>query len=450
MKSLIKLIFLIGLIGSALFAVTAFAANFADTPSTHKNAFAIQTLKESGIVNGYSDGNFQPDKHVSRAEALAIVLKATGIIVQKISQKIPFTDVTENMWFFPMVQKGFAMEKLKGYEDKTFRPNNPLTLPEALALTLSFFNISTKGITIESPLYSGFDTEAWYAKYASYAKDQNLIEPDEKGFVDTKKGLTRGEFVEMIYRMRNAQQTKKPFDITSGWIVISHPENFWKLKHPADWEIFKGLRNSVIWKRDNAHGQVFFTRIFPETARISLSVQDNPNNFLVGTYFANMKIIYQKAYPKEKVRFTELTLSGKPALKISIPARRIIDLMIGLPTKQFLIMYGEYGEAHLGLWYEKQLESIMMSYEYVEKPPVPPLPPLADRMGTLREQILIEGKWNEIAQLFPDKKVIHTDAIGIGTGPIDYYYSKEANHTIKLERNSKTILNIREGETSGF
>lgn len=451
MHSRLKLLIIFGLIGSTLFAVPmSMAANFSDVPAAHKNAIAIQTIKDAGIVSGYGDSSFKPDKPVSRAEALAIVLKAVGIATQKSSQKIPFTDVTENMWFFPMIQKGFAMGKLKGYEDKTFRPQNPVTLPEALALTLSFFNIATKGITATSPIYSGFENEAWYAKYAEYAKDQNLIEPDEKGLVDAKKGLTRGEFAEIIYRMRKVEQTKKPFDITSNWIMTEHLENFWKLSHPPDWEIFKGLRNSVIWKRDIEHGQVFFTRILPASARLSISVQDNPNNLSVATYFANMKNTYQKAYPKEKPNFSELTVSGKPTLKISIPSRRIIDLTIALPNRQFLIMYGEYGEAPIGVWYFKQLEEMMMSYEYVEKPPVPPLPPLADRMSTLREQILIEGQWNEIAPLFPDKKLIHTDAIGIGTGPVDYYYSKEANHTIKLERNSKTILNIKEGETSGF
>jgi hypothetical protein len=71
-------------------------------------------------------------------------------------------------------------------------------------------------------------------------------------------------------------------------------------------------------------------------------------------------------------------------------------------------------------------------------------------MEKLRENILIKGKWNEIAPSFPDKRLIHTDAIGIGTGPVDYYYSAEANHTIKLERSSETILNAREGENFNF
>jgi len=117
------------------------------------------------------------------------------------------------------------------------------------------------------------------------------------------------------------------------------------------------------------------------------------------------------------------------------------------------MMYGDYGEAPIGEWFKKYIDAIILSYQYVERPPAPPPPPpipLEQRMETLRENILVADKWKEIAPLFPDKKLIHTDAIGIGTGPVDYYSSMEANHTIKLERNSGTILNIREGETNAF
>ena len=102
---------------------------------------------------------------------------------------------------------------------------------------------------------------------------------------------------------------------------------------------------------------------------------------------------------------------------------------------------------------KKQIDAMILSYQYVERPPGPPPPPpipLEERMETLRENILVADKWKDIVPLFPDKKLINTDAIGIGTGPMDYYYSAEANHTIKLERNSGTVLNIREGETSEF
>lgn len=436
----------------SLFVPSAvFGANFVDVLETHKHAFAIQTLKDAGMVSGYADGTFKPDQTVSRAEAVAIILKATGITATKTSAKLPFTDVPEDAWYFPMIQKGVSMEKLKGYSDKTFRPDNPVTLPEALALTISFYRVGVKKVDVAEVIYDGLDEKAWYAKQAQFAKNKNLIEPDENGRVDPAKALTRGALAELIYRMRIFEQTQRPFDITSGWIETEHLDNFWKIKHPADWEVFQGQKNSVIWKR--AGVQVFFTRLWPKSARLSISLVENPENLTGGQYFTKLKDAYLKAYPELKVIFVETMLGGKPALRISVHDQHIIDAAISLPNKNFLMMYGEYGEAPIGEWFKKYIDAMILSYQYVERPPAPPPPPpipLEQRMETLRENILVADQWKEIAPLFPDKKLIHTDAIGIGTGPVDYYSSAEANHTIKLERNSGTILNIREGETSAF
>lgn len=439
-----------------LLPLCASAADFSDVSQTHKNVFAIKTLKDAGLVSGYPDGTFKPDKSVSRAEAAAMILKAAGITTAKTAQKIPFTDVPEDAWFFAIIQKGVEMKILKGYEDKTFRPANPVTLPEAIALTLSFFKINTRKLPVDALIYGGLQSDEWYSKPLQYAKNQNLAEPDENGSLNPAASLTRGQLAEIIYRMRTAQQTKKPFDITSGWVTTEYKENFWKLRHPSDWEIFKGQKNSVIWKRDPVAGtstHIFFTRVWPASARISISAADNPENLTAAQYFAKLKTAYSKSYkPPRKPIYTETALSGKPTLKIQIPQRRIADAAIALPNNNFLMIYGEAGEADIGEFLKKQIELAIDSYEYVEKPPEPPKPviPLAERLSTLRENILIKEKWNELKDLFPDKKLINTDAIGIGTGPVDYYFSAEANQTIKLERESGTVLNVKEGKTETF
>lgn len=447
-------IFFCALILSFLTMPEALAASFPDVSDAHKNAKAIQSLKDAGIIAGYGDGNFKPDKEISRAETAAIILKSAGITVQKTAAKLPFSDVPEDAWFLPVIQKGVALGKLKGYEDKTFRPNNAVTLPEAVALTLSFLDIPIKKIPVESVIYEGLDVKDWYAKQMQYAKNFNLIEPDEKGFVDPAKKLTRGQVAEIIYRMKIVKQTVKPFDITENWIWTDHIDNFWKIKHPADWEIFKGTKNSVIWKRDPVIGiyQAFFARIWPRSAQISISILENTENLTPAQYFSKLQNIYNESYKPLKPAFLQTTLSGKNAMKIAVPERRILDLAIYLPEKGFLVMHGAYGEAATGEFFKKQLELIELSYQFIEKPPEPPKPviPLETRLETLLENILIAGKWGDIKDLFPDKKLISTDAIGIGTGPVDYYYSKEANRTVKLERNSGTVLNVKEGETTAF
>lgn len=429
---------------------SAFAAGFSDVPPTHKNSFAISALKDAGIISGYGDGTFQPDKKISRAEAAAIILKATGVTATKTAKKLPFTDVPEDAWFFAVIQKGVEMGKLTGYEDKTFRPNNPVTLPEAITLTLAFYKIDVRKLAVDPLIYDGLKSDEWYSKPVQYAKNQMLIEPDVNGKINATTPLTRADLAEIIFRMRAAQETKKPFDITSGWKTTEYKENFWKIKHPADWEIFQGQKNSAIYKKSPV--QAFFTRVWPTGARVSISVVDNAENLSAAQYFERLKAAYTKDYAPAKPIFTDLIMSNNSALKIEVPSSRIVDVALRLPSTNFLMIYGEAGSAPIGEFLKKQVERVVMSYEYVEKPPEPvkPVLPLEQRLETVRENILVEQKWKDVSPLFPDKKLIKTDAIGIGTGPVDYYFTAEANLTIKLERTSGTILNTKDGSTDGF
>ncbi|MFA6521172.1 MAG: S-layer homology domain-containing protein [Candidatus Gracilibacteria bacterium] len=425
------------------------AANFSDVPANHANVEAIQVLKDAGLVSGYPDGTFKPDNLITRAEASAIILKAAGITAVKSENKLPFTDVAGDAWFYSVLQTGYEMGKLKGYEDKTFKPANPITLPEANVIALSFFKISTKNISVEPVIYSGLDTKEWYAKAMQYAKNQNIIIPDSSGVVDATKTMTRAQVAELIYRLRTATTSGKPFDITKGWIETEYKENFWKLKYPANWEFFKGQTNSVLWMR--AKHQPFFTRIWPSSAQISISVEANADSLSAIQYFAETKELYKKEYADKAIP-KEFLIGDKSALKVSNRERGTIDLYIYLPNKNVLVFYGEYGAAPIGEFLKKQIEEVYASYQYTEKPPEVPKPviPLEERMATLRENILIADKWKDLAPLFPDKKLFNTDAIGVGTGPVDYYFTKEANTTIKLERNSGTVLNIRESQTNAF
>ena len=441
------------LAGVLLFPKTTAAAdavNFPDVTDKHQNAYAILVLKDAGLLGGYSDGTFQPDKKASRAEALAMILKAAGVSSEKTAKKMPFTDVNENDWYYPMVQKGLELKKLKGYEDKTFRPAATITLPEALAMTLSFFNVDTKKVVPESTIYAGIKSDEWYARYAQYSKNQNLIEADEKGAVDMQNPLTRGQVAELMFRMRSVSQSGKAFDITKDWTTTEYLENFWKIKHPQSWEVFKGQKNSVVWK--SAPSQVFFTRIWPTTARLSISVVNNPDGLTAKQFFTKTKEIYKKNYLNTRMLTSEISVGGRTAFRINMPFERKMDMYIALPDNNFLVMYGEYGDAPIGEVLKKQLDTVLLSYQYVEKPYEPPKPvlPLETRLGTLRENVLLAGKWKDTAPLFPDKKLINVDAMGIGTGPVDYFFSKEANQTVKVERSSATILNIREGETKSF
>lgn len=423
---------------------------FPDVPNNSSFKTSIEVLKRDGIISGYGDGTFRPLQPVSRAEAIALSLKSAGVATAPSNFKLPFLDVPTEAWFYPMIQKGVALGKVKGYADKTFRPGNAVTLPEALAFLCSFYNINTAHISVDPIIYSGLSSTDWYATRAQYAKNMNLIAPNERGYVDAAAPVTRERFADLVYRMREVVRTGKAFDITQGWIESENLQNFWRVRHPAFWQIFKGTQNSVLWRP--TEGQMTFGPLWPESVRLTISTIINNPVVTVNTFFDSREELYKRNYGSGNFTATRSLMGSRQAMTIRVPNTRIIDSYVALPNNNFLVLFGEYGSAPLGEFFRKQLELVVSSYQYVYEPPAPVIPvePLEKRMEKLREKILIQGAWKDLKDSFPDKRLIHTDGIGVGTGPVDYYFSKEANTTIKLERNSGTVLNIREGQTTGF
>ena len=88
----------------------------------------IVYLMEKGIMEGYSDRTFRPNRNITRAEFLKVV---NNVFQFKEEADIAFKDVKENSWFYEDVKKAVAVGYIKGYEDETFRPNRPITREEA-------------------------------------------------------------------------------------------------------------------------------------------------------------------------------------------------------------------------------------------------------------------------------------------------------------------------------
>ena len=93
---------------------------------------AVSTLSNAGIIKGYDDGTFRPNAQISRAEFAAMACRffeATGALPGS-----PFQDVYGNSWYYSYVMQAYMNGIVKGYDDGSFRPNNPITRAEACAI----------------------------------------------------------------------------------------------------------------------------------------------------------------------------------------------------------------------------------------------------------------------------------------------------------------------------
>ena len=91
---------------------------------------AVETLAGLGIISGYTDGTFKPDRAITRAEFVAIAAKFSALE----SGSLPFRDVPATHWAAPYIASAVKKGWVSGYENGTFKPDKRITRAEAVVI----------------------------------------------------------------------------------------------------------------------------------------------------------------------------------------------------------------------------------------------------------------------------------------------------------------------------
>ncbi|WP_026286095.1 S-layer homology domain-containing protein [Salsuginibacillus kocurii] len=107
---------------------------FRDVGEDHFAYEAIATLADLGILEGTQSGQFQGDRPLTR-EQMALILDRL-FELEEPEEPIEFNDLNPNRPNVNVdaIQRVVANEVANGYEDNTFRPNQPTTRSEFSAL----------------------------------------------------------------------------------------------------------------------------------------------------------------------------------------------------------------------------------------------------------------------------------------------------------------------------
>lgn len=107
------------------------AAPYSDVEAGAWYAKYINFAADKGIVNGYEDGTFQPNKAITRAELATMI--ANYVKIAEIADAATVSDVAGH-WAEGYIAALEKAQIVKGYEDGTFRPNQAITRAEAATM----------------------------------------------------------------------------------------------------------------------------------------------------------------------------------------------------------------------------------------------------------------------------------------------------------------------------
>lgn len=96
----------------------------------------IKTLNKKGIMEGYGNGNFKPNQDVTRAEFAKLIVESLELSIEDLNTESikQLTDVNLGEWYYPYVQRAVQEGILNGYPDNTFGPNKKISRQEMAAM----------------------------------------------------------------------------------------------------------------------------------------------------------------------------------------------------------------------------------------------------------------------------------------------------------------------------
>ncbi|EJU24481.1 SLH domain protein [Peptoanaerobacter stomatis] len=152
----------------------------------------ITAWQEKGLISGYQDGTFKPNKQVTRAEFIHILNSSLKLTKQG---EVKFGDVKETDWFYKDVQIAVGNGYANGTSDNMFMPNATLTRAEAAVFIANILNEKSD----KNLIFSDVNTiPAWAKSSVSLMIEKGYMSgyPDNTFAANNK--LTRAEAVTIL------------------------------------------------------------------------------------------------------------------------------------------------------------------------------------------------------------------------------------------------------------
>ncbi|MFT7183710.1 MAG: hypothetical protein ACI9QC_000029 [Oceanicoccus sp.] len=187
------------LLVSLIIPVVALSSStvYSDVPVNHIYAGPVMHFTDTGLVSGYDAGNFGVDNEINRVEALKVIMEYWEVQDPSENVEMTFTDLEEEAWYLESLEKALSLGIVSGYPDGSFQPESSVNRVEALKMILI-----SGGMDIPSS-----DDEYWYAGYLDYAIENGLLTSTADADYDPEATLTRGEFIDLLYRLEKNPYT---------------------------------------------------------------------------------------------------------------------------------------------------------------------------------------------------------------------------------------------------
>ncbi len=142
-------------------------------------------------ISGYPDGEFKPDRFITRAEMAAMMATIIGRTSKPIQSS--YSDVSSKHWAFSPIEVMMETGIMKGYEDGKFYPSKEITRGEMAVVISNYLNL-TRDKNLSTFSYA--DTNNHWARYdIELLRELGIMSGYDDGLFYPKRSITRAEAV---------------------------------------------------------------------------------------------------------------------------------------------------------------------------------------------------------------------------------------------------------------
>ena len=161
----------------------------------------LDTFNHYGYIIGYPDGTIQPEGNITRAEVATIFFRllTNESRTQVWSTENNFSDVAKEAWYNNAISTLSNCRIINGYPDGTFKPGGSITRAEFATIAVRFITTDPNSYEGEDKFSDISDT--WARGYINLAAELGLINGYEDGTFRPEQPITRAEAMTIINRL---------------------------------------------------------------------------------------------------------------------------------------------------------------------------------------------------------------------------------------------------------
>jgi len=179
---------------------------FSDLAADHWACDEILSCAGAGIVSGYDDGSYQPDRPVDRAQMAVYISRAVATGDEQVPAGpalATFEDVPTDHWAFDHIEYAVAQGIVGGYDDGSYQPDGYVDRAQMavyIARALAGGEDQIPELECAGPPFPDVPCDFWARRHVQFCLGAEVVQGYEDGYYHPDYVVTRDQMAVYVAR----------------------------------------------------------------------------------------------------------------------------------------------------------------------------------------------------------------------------------------------------------